>query len=66
MIGLAFMRAEEMNRVAAALPPTDPRAAALRRLSATNARQGMEAMHVAGYMGSHFLGAFSMLYLLSV
>jgi hypothetical protein len=66
MIGLAFMRAEEMNRVAAALPPTDPRAAALRRLSATNARQGMEAMHVAGYMGSHFLGAFSVLYLLSV
>jgi hypothetical protein len=66
MIGLAFMRAEEMNRVAAALPSTDPRATALRRLSAVNAKQGMSAMYVAGYLGSHFLGAFSLLYLISV
>ncbi len=66
MIGLAFMRAEEMNRVAAALPASDPRAQALRKLSAINAAQGMSAMHVAGYLGSHFLGAFSMLYLVSV
>lgn len=66
MIGLAFMRAEEMNRVAAALPRGDMRAATLQRLSAVHARQGMDAMHVAGYVGSHFLGAFSFLYLLSV
>jgi Protein of unknown function (DUF2891) len=66
MIGLAFMRAEEMNRVAASLPRSDPRAAALQRLSAVHAQQGMAAMHVAGYVGSHFLGAFSFLYLLSV
>jgi hypothetical protein len=66
MIGLAFMRAEEMNSVAASLPKGDPRAAALRRLSAVHARQGMSAMHVAGYVGSHFLGAFTFLYLLSV
>jgi hypothetical protein len=58
MIGLAFMRAEEMNSVAASLPKGDLRAAALRRLSAVHARQGMNAMHVAGYVGSHFLGAF--------
>ena len=48
MIGLAFMRA-----------------AALKRLAAMHADQGMKAMHVAGYMGSHFLGAFSFLYLAS-
>ena len=66
MIGLAFMRAEEMNRVAAWLPAGDARAAALRRLSAVHAQQGMNAMHVAGYVGTHFLGAFSFLYLLSV
>ena len=65
LIGLAFMRAEEMNRVAAALPSSDSRAAALRRLAAMHADQGMKAMHVAGYMGSHFLGAFSFLYLAS-
>jgi hypothetical protein len=66
MIGLAFMRAEEMNRVAVALPPSDTRAAALRRLSAMHAGQGMTAMHVAGYLGSHFLGAFTILYLVTV
>jgi DUF2891 family protein len=66
LIGLAFMRAEEMNRVAAALPASDARAAALRRLSAMHAGQGMTAMHVAGYLGSHFLGAFSILYLLTL
>ncbi len=65
MIGLAFTRAEEMNRVAAALPSSDSRAAALKRLAAMHADQGMKAMHVAGYMGSHFLGAFSFLYLAS-
>jgi len=66
LIGLAFMRAEEMNRVAAALPASDARADALRRLSAMHAGQGMTAMHVAGYLGSHFLGAFSILYLLTL
>ena len=65
-IGLAFMRAETMNRVAASLPAGDPRAAALRRLAAMHAGQGTTAMHAAGYVGSHFLGAFSILYLLSV
>lgn len=66
MIGLAFMRAEQLNRVASALPPSDPRVAAMRRLSAMHGAQGMTAMHVAGYTGTHFLGAFSILYLLSI
>ena len=66
LIGLTFMRAETMNRIADALSAGDPRAAALRRLSAMHAAQGMAAMHAAGYAGSHFLGAFSILYLISV
>ena len=65
MIGLAFMRAETMNRLAAALPAADSRAAALRRLAAMHANQGTVAMHAAGYAGSHYLGAFSIMYLIS-
>jgi hypothetical protein len=66
IIGLAFLRAEAMNRVAAGLPPDDSRAAALRRLSAVHANRGLTATHVAGYYGSHFLSAFTLLYLLSL
>ena len=66
VIGLAFMRAETMNRIAAALPAGDLRAATLRRLSAMHADLGLRAEAAAGYYGSHFLGAFTILYMLSV
>ena len=66
VIGLAFMRAEAMNRIAAALPADDLRAATLRRLSAMHADLGLRAEAAAGYYGSHFLGAFTILYMLSV
>jgi hypothetical protein len=66
VIGLAFMRAEAMNRIAAALPAGDLRAATLRRLSAMHADLGLRAEAAAGYYGSHFLGAFTILYMLSV
>ena len=66
VIGLAFMRAEAMNRIAAALPPGDLRALTLRRLSARHAQMGLRAEEAAGYYGSHFLGAFTILYLLTV
>ena len=66
VIGLAFMRAEAMNRIAAALPPNDLRAATLRRLSAMHAAMGLRAEEAAGYYGSHFLGSFTIMYMLSV
>ncbi len=66
VIGLAFMRAEAMNRIAAALPDGDLRAATLRRLSARHAEMGLRAEAAAGYYGSHFLGAFTILYMLTV
>lgn len=66
VIGLAFMRAEAMNRIAVALPAGDLRAATLQRLSAMHAEMGLRAEAAAGYYGSHFLGAFTILYMLSV
>jgi hypothetical protein len=66
VIGLAFMRAEAMNRIASVLPPGDLRAQTLRRLSAMHAEMGLRAEEAAGYFGSHFLGAFTIFYMLSV
>jgi len=56
LIGLAFDRAEAMLRVAAALPPGDPRIAQYRRIAATNALGGFHDLAGAGYLGSHWLG----------
>jgi hypothetical protein len=60
------MRAEAMNRIASVLPPGDLRAQTLRRLSAMHAEMGLRAEEAAGYFGSHFLGAFTIFYMLSV
>lgn len=44
LAGLSFSRAQFMERIARALPPTDQRVAALRRLAAIHADRGFELM----------------------
>jgi hypothetical protein len=63
LIGLAFHRAFAIAAIADALPPSDPRAAALRTLSKRDASSGFAALSEAGYMGSHWLGTYALLYL---
>ena len=63
LIGLAWQRAEAMQAIAASLPPSDARTAALRRLAAVNVAQGMESLTQAGYLGSHWLSTFAVMYL---
>ncbi len=65
LIGLAFIRADAMNRIAAALPPDDARVAAYRKLAAYHGEIGFEAMFDADYAGSHWIGTFALKYLLS-
>ena len=65
LIGLAFIRAETMNRIAAALPADDARAAAYRKLAAYHGEMGFAAMFDADYAGSHWIGTFALKYLLS-
>ena len=64
LIGLAFIRAGAMNRIAAALPPDDARVAAYRKLAAFHGEMGFEAMVDADYAGSHWIGTFARKYLL--
>lgn len=63
LIGLAFSRAYAMTVIADALPAADPRVPVLHQLAAINAASGMTALPDAGYLGSHWLGTYAVLYL---
>jgi hypothetical protein len=63
LIGLAFQRAMAMIKIADALPSNDPRGPVLRHLADINASQGLVALPEAGYLGSHWLGTYAVLYL---
>jgi hypothetical protein len=65
LIGLAFIRADAMLRIARALPPEDARVPVLRRLAQLHGARGFEAMFNADYAGSHWIGTFALDYLLA-
>jgi hypothetical protein len=65
LIGLAFIRADAMNRIVSALPDDDPRIPALRRIARLHGSQGFDAMFEADYAGSHWIGTFALKYLLT-
>lgn len=65
LIGLAFIRADAMIRIAMALPLGDPRIEAYHRLAALHGAMGFEAMFDADYAGSHWIGTFALKYLLT-
>ena len=65
LIGLAFQRGAMMTRLAGLLPSNDPRVPVWRRLAAIHGVKGMQAMHLAGYYGSHWLGTYAVMYMLS-
>ncbi len=65
LIGLAFIRGDAMNRIAAVLPPGDLRSEAYQKLAALHGAMGFEAMFDADYAGSHWIGTFALKYLLT-
>jgi hypothetical protein len=65
LIGLAFIRADAMNRIVAALPEDDPRVPAFRKIARLHAARGFDAMFDADYAGSHWIGTFALKYLLT-
>jgi hypothetical protein len=65
LIGLAFIRADALNRIVAALPEDDPRIPALRKIARLHGSRGFDAMFDADYAGSHWIGTFALKYLLT-
>lgn len=66
LIGLAFTRAEALNRLAATLGEEHPSFEAYRSTAAQQAAYGTAAMFEANYYGSHWLGTFAIKYLLTL
>lgn len=62
LAGLSFSRAQSMERIARALPATDPRVAAWQRLSAIQAERGFELMR-DDQAGISWLPAHALLYM---
>ncbi|HXE31087.1 MAG TPA: DUF2891 family protein [Terriglobales bacterium] len=62
LIGLAFSRAAAMLTIAQALPANDPRVPVLRRLAAIHAVQGYKTLDKAGYLETHWIATYALMY----
>lgn len=62
LIGLNFQRAADFMTIAQSLPKSDPRVAAYERLGTINGKQGYDKIGAAGYLGTHWLATYALLY----
>jgi len=62
LIGLNFQRAADFMTIAQSLPKDDPRVAVYRRFATINGKQGYDKIGAAGYLGTHWLATYALLY----
>jgi hypothetical protein len=62
LIGLNFQRAADLMTIANSLPKEDPRVAVYERLATINGKQGYDKIGAAGYLGTHWLATYALLY----
>jgi hypothetical protein len=62
LIGLNFQRAADLLTIAYSLPKDDPRVAVYQRLATINGKQGYDKIGAAGYLGTHWLATYALLY----
>ena len=62
LIGLNFQRAADFMTIAESLPKDDPRVAVYQRLGTINGKQGYDKIGAAGYLGTHWLATYALLY----
>jgi Protein of unknown function (DUF2891) len=62
LIGLNFQRAADFLTIAQSLPKGDPRTAVFERLATINGKQGYDKIGAAGYLGTHWLATYALLY----
>lgn len=66
LLGLAFSRAAAMTAIAGALPHGDARIPVLERLAAIHANAGFKDLDRAGYLETHWIATFALLYQLEL
>jgi len=62
LIGLNFQRAADLMRISMSLPPSDPRVVAYRKLADFNGMQGYTKIGLGGYLGTHWLASYALMY----
>jgi hypothetical protein len=62
LVGLNYQRASDFMRIANGLPASDPRVAVYRRLGQLNAKQGFDKIGSAGYLGTHWIATYALMY----
>jgi hypothetical protein len=62
LIGLSFQRAADFLWIARSLPANDPRVPVYRRFAAITGKQGYDKIGLGGYLGTHWLATYALLY----
>jgi hypothetical protein len=62
LVGLNFQRAADFLTIAQSLPKDDPRVSAYQKLATINGKQGYDKIGAAGYLGTHWLATYALLY----
>jgi hypothetical protein len=62
LVGLNFQRAADFMTIAQSLPKSDPRVPVYLRLATINGKQGYDKIGSAGYLGTHWLATYALLY----
>lgn len=62
LIGLNFQRATDLMWITTSLPPDDPRVPAYRRLAEINGKQAYAKIGLGGYLGTHWLATYALMY----
>jgi hypothetical protein len=62
LIGLNFQRAADLLMIAQSLPKNDPRVVVYERMATINGKQGYDKIGAAGYLGTHWLATYALLY----
>ncbi len=62
LVGLNYQRAADFLMIANGLPKDDPRVPVYRRMASLNAKQGYDKIGTAGYLGTHWIATYALMY----
>jgi hypothetical protein len=62
LVGLNYQRAADFLMIANGLPQGDARVAVYRRLASLTAKQGYDKIGTAGYLGTHWIATYALMY----
>jgi hypothetical protein len=62
LVGLNYQRAADFVMIANGLPKSDPRVPVYRKMASNCAKQGYDKIGTAGYLGTHWIATYALMY----